>query len=148
MYQPQTKPGKQPVRAQLLLARIFQQTRYQALQYRSHKICGVRGGTNRENLDKWFSEVGANLTAADRLFIYVTAHGGRASDKKKPLNTGLYLWNSECCQMREFTGFLEKLPADVPVVLLSYRRLFNEHHQFQGDLLGAPRSETEATRPG
>ena len=35
----------------------------------------------------------------------------------------------------------------VSVVLLSYRRLFNEHHQFRGDLLvGVPGSQTKATR--
>ena len=103
-------------RAQLLLARIFQQTRYLDLQYRSHEVAGIRGGTSRKNLDKWFSETGQTLTATDRLFIYVTAHGGRAIDKKTPKNTGLYLWNSERCQMHEFTVFLKKIPADVPIV--------------------------------
>ncbi len=35
----------------------------------------------------------------------------------------------------------------VSVVLLSYRRLFNEHHQFRSDLLvGVPESQTKATR--
>ncbi|MBP85691.1 MAG: hypothetical protein CMJ64_03085 [Planctomycetaceae bacterium] len=103
-------------RAQLLLARIFGQTRYLDLQYRSHEITGVRGGTNKDNIEKWFSDVGAKLTAGDRLFIYVTAHGGRASDKKTPHNTGLFLWNSERCQMHEFAKFLDRVPNDVPVV--------------------------------
>ena len=103
-------------RAQLLLARVFQQTRYLDLQYRSHEVAGVRNGTSRKNLEKWFNETGQSLTAADRLFIYVTAHGGRASDKKAPKNTALYLWNSERCQMRDYTALLDKIPADVPVV--------------------------------
>lgn len=109
-------PSVEIPRAQLLLARVFQQTRYQELQYRSHELTGVSGGAKKSNLEKWFKDVGAKLTARDRLFIYVTAHGGRASDKKTPQNTGLFLWNTERCQMREFAAFLEKIPNDVPVV--------------------------------
>ncbi|MCP4787013.1 MAG: hypothetical protein GY903_24875 [Fuerstiella sp.] len=105
-------------RAQLLLARIFRQTRYQDLQYRSHQVSGVRGRANKSNIENWFKQVGAKLTADDRLFIYVTAHGGRATDKKTPHDTGLLLWNSERCRMREFAEFLDRISDDVPVVVV------------------------------
>ncbi|MAD79758.1 MAG: hypothetical protein QGG71_00325 [Pirellulaceae bacterium] len=139
-------------RAQLLLARIFQQTKYQDLQYRSHEITGVRGGASKDNIEKWFSDVGAKLTAGDRLFIYITAHGGRASDKKTPHNTGLFLWNSERCQMSEFTKFLDRIPDDVPVVAVMVQcfsggfadMVFNEGDAKKG-LSTAPRCGFFAT---
>lgn len=103
-------------RANLLLARIFQQTRYLGLRYRSHDIPNLRGASNRKNLTDWFDAVGSTLTDGDRLILYVTAHGGRSGDKKAPMNTTLYLWNGEKIQMQELAAELQKIPETVPVI--------------------------------
>jgi hypothetical protein len=105
-------------RANLLLARLFGGTKYLEYQYRSHKVPGVTGGTTRENLARWFEKEGSKLGRGDRLFIYVTAHGGKSSDKKNPHNTALYLWNSQKVLMSEFASYLDKVSADVPVIVV------------------------------
>lgn len=102
-------------RANLLLAQVFRQTKYLRNRYRTHEVPNVRGATSRDNITKWFDEVGSTLNAGDRLFVYVTAHGGRSTDKKTPHNTKLYLWNSRNLQMKEWVDQLSKLPDDVAV---------------------------------
>lgn len=102
----------------LLLAQVMRQSKYLGYQYRSHKIPKVTGKSSRASLQRWFREKGAKLESGDRLIIYVTAHGGRSSDKKSPNNTKLYLWNKEQIQMKEFAEHLNKLPKDVSVVLV------------------------------
>jgi hypothetical protein len=104
--------------AQLLLAEVNRQTRYLNLQYRSNEIENVRAGTSKENIEKWFKEVGAKLDDGDRLFIYVTAHGGKSTDKKQPFNTGLYLWNNKRLPMVDFATMLDTVPDNVPVVVV------------------------------
>jgi hypothetical protein len=101
-------------RANLLLARVFRKEQYFGLQYRSNELKNVQGASNKQNLEKWFDTVGAKLAAGDRLFIYVTAHGGRGSSSDKQ-NTGLYLWNSQKISMTEFVGYLDKVNPDVSV---------------------------------
>lgn len=103
-------------RAQLLLAQIFRQTKYLRNRYRSHEIPDVRGATSRDNVTKWFDGVGSKLQPGDRLFVYVTAHGGRSTDKKQPQNTKLYLWNRQNLQLSEWVASLDKLPEEVAVV--------------------------------
>jgi hypothetical protein len=103
-------------RANLLLAQVFRQTKYLRNRYRTHEVPNIRGATSRDNLAKWFDEVGANLKAGDRLFVYVTAHGGRSVDKKTPHNTKLYLWNTQSMQMKDWVAQLDKVPEKVAVM--------------------------------
>ena len=111
-------PDFQIPRANLLLARVFRGEKALTYQYRNHELPGVNGITSRENLERWFDETGAQLQAGDRLFIYVTAHGGRSTDKKNAHNTGLYLWNTQRLPMTDFARQLDKLPDEVPVVVV------------------------------
>ncbi len=104
--------------ARMLLAQVSRQTRYLNLQYRSNEVTPVRGGTSKANIEKWFNEVGCKLADEDRLFIYVTAHGGKSGDKKAPYNTVLYLWNNAKISMHDFATMLDKVPAKVPVVVV------------------------------
>ena len=103
-------------RANLLLARIFQQSRYFNQHYRSHEIDNVQGGSNRKNIQQWFETTGSKLKAGDRLVLYVTAHGGRSGDKKNPMNTTLYLWNSERIQVKELADWMDNVDPEVPIV--------------------------------
>ncbi|MBB73550.1 MAG: hypothetical protein CMJ75_03435 [Planctomycetaceae bacterium] len=105
-------------RANLLLATIFRKTNYLNHRYRSHQVPGVVGATTRSNLADWFDEQGAQLKAGDRLLVYVTAHGGKSKDKKRPENTQLFLWNNQPIQMTEWTRHLDKVPAEVSVVVV------------------------------
>ena len=105
-------------RANLLLASVFRKTKYLNHRYRSHQVPGVRGGTTRTNLSKWFAEEGSQLKPGDRLLIYVTGHGGKSKDKKRTANTQLFLWNNQPVLMTELTRHLDKVPAEVPVVVV------------------------------
>ncbi|MCH5373647.1 MAG: C13 family peptidase, partial [Planctomycetes bacterium] len=111
-------PASEVPRVHQLLAEVFQQTRHLDDQYRSSSIENVRGASSRENLQRWFDQQGPRLKPDDRLFLYVTAHGGRATDSKKPHNTVLYLWNAQRVTMQELATWLDKIDAQVPVVIV------------------------------
>ena len=101
-----------------LLGLVFQKTRDLGYSYRSHRIPAVKGESNRKNLEKWFNEDAKRVQPGDRVFIYVTAHGGRGSNKKEPHNTKLYLWNHENIDTKQFATMLNKLPKEATVVLV------------------------------
>ncbi len=105
-------------KANRLLARVFRKTRYLEYRYRDHQVPNVRGRTGKKSLQDWFNKVGAKLKKGDRLFVYVTAHGGKSSDRKNSHNTGLYCWNMQRLAMTDFVGFLNKVPGDVPVTMV------------------------------
>lgn len=111
-------PAVKLPRANLLVARVFRQTRHQTHQYRNHHIPGLKGPSTRARLGKWFDDVGRKLKKGDRLFVYVTAHGGGSRDKKNRYNTGLYLWNTDRLAMTDFAGMLDRVSPDVPVCLV------------------------------
>ncbi len=100
-----------------LLARVLNQTGHVGERYRNHDLPGATASTP-QNLRKWFDTVGRKLTAGDRLFVYVTAHGGGSKDRKRPENTRLYLWDNASIPVDEFAAELDKLPAAVPVVMV------------------------------
>lgn len=104
--------------ANRLLAQVLRQERYLSLGYRSHEIENVNAPSSREAISKWFENEGPQLKEGDRLFVYVTAHGGRSTDKKAPENTKLYLWNNQTFQQSEMTELFNKVPETVPVVLV------------------------------
>lgn len=104
--------------ANRLLAQVMRQQQYLTLGYRSHEIKNVNASSSRESISKWFEDQGSQLKQGDRLFVYVTAHGGRSSDKKAPENTKLYLWNNQSYQQSEMTELFNKVPESVPVVLV------------------------------
>ncbi|MEO1998762.1 MAG: hypothetical protein ABGZ17_26245 [Planctomycetaceae bacterium] len=101
-----------------LLATVFQQTRYLNYQYRSNQLEHLSGPSRRTTIDRWFNTTGRDLQAGDRLILYVTAHGGKARDKKTPMNTSLYLWNNERIQMSDLVKMLDQLDPHVQVVTI------------------------------
>ena len=108
--------GGEVPKANRMLAQLFHNEKYLGLEYRNHEVPGIRDGASRASLQRWFSEIGSKLASGDRLFLYVTAHGGKSKDKNKPYDTKLYLWNGESIRMQEFVGHLDSLPAGVSVV--------------------------------
>jgi hypothetical protein len=88
------------------------------LEYRSHQVPGVRAEATEENLEAWFEEVGSTLRSGDRLILYVTAHGGRSRDRRRPFNTRLMLWDDDSVSVRELAEMISTLPEGVGVVVI------------------------------
>ena len=105
-------------KAHRYLAELFNQSSEIDYQYRNHEIEGVAGPSAKPELDKWFGDVGNTLHEGDRLFVYVTAHGGRSPDNKQPYDTVLHLWNHQQIRMHDLVHLLDGVRDDVPVVLM------------------------------
>ncbi len=130
-------PAYQVPMPNLLLARLTREDGDLGYQYRNHQVPGVRGASSRATVERWFQEVGSKLLASDRLFIYFTGHGGKTDDAH---NTVLHLWNNEKLNVREFTGLLDRVPTEVPVVMVMVQcysggfanAIFNEGQSAKG----------------
>ena len=105
-------------RANRLLAQVFNQAAEIDYQYRNHEVPDVDGPTARDNIERWFKETGSALTSGDRLFIYVTAHGGSSPDKDHPHDTVLLLWNRQPLRVHDLAAWLRHIPGDVPVAMV------------------------------
>lgn len=101
-----------------LLSQVFGQEEHFFERYRTHLVPEVAGETSRENLKVWFRQTARPLEKGDRLFIYVTAHGGESIDPRDQHNTRLHLWNHEDVTVRELANELDHLSPDVPVVVV------------------------------
>lgn len=99
------------------LAQVFGQTGNLRHRYRSSSVPGVRGPATRANLDAWFQNEATQLVSGDRLFVYVTAHGGKG-ERATPENTKLYLWGGENIDVRQFHTWLTAVDPQVPVVVV------------------------------
>lgn len=102
--------------ANRLIAMIFGKEEHLGLHYRSNELENMNGVSSPENLEKWFKESGSKLHAGDRLILYITAHGGRSSDKKNKHNTKLYMWNTRSIDARTLANHLKSLPEGVEVM--------------------------------
>ena len=110
--------GERP-RVNDLVSQVFRQRREFGYEYRSHELGEVQGPSTRSTLEQWFDNEAGSLTADDRLFIYFTGHGGSSNDKENhPSNTCFYMWNTERMRMQEFVTQLDRIPDEVPVVLV------------------------------
>lgn len=111
-------PGEKIPRALRLLAELHDQDAGIDYQYRSHLVSDVTGPSARAGLEKWFRETGSTLKEGDRLFVYITAHGGRSTDKEQPHDTLLYLWNRQTIRMHDLSTLLDQVSPDVPVIMV------------------------------
>ncbi|NNE90542.1 MAG: hypothetical protein HKN23_02750, partial [Verrucomicrobiales bacterium] len=100
------------------MARLFGSTYYLNLQYRKHTLGEVDGITSPANLNQWFDDHKDSLAPGDRVILYVTAHGGKSSDKKKPENTRIHLWNRQTIDVRSLQANVKKLADDVEIVMV------------------------------
>lgn len=98
-----------------LLAQLMGDSQSAAYLYRSHEVPGVNGPARRSGINDWFARQTPQLKSGDRVFVYITGHGG----KGKPEENGhFFLWNREIMSVQEFSAELDKLPSDVSVVTL------------------------------
>lgn len=103
-------------KANRLMAEFFGSTSNLGLSYRNHRVANVRGATKPESIRRWFGKVGSTMDEGDRLFVYVTAHGGGSRDRNNSHETTIAMWNNSSLRMTEFVKLLDGLPVGVDVV--------------------------------
>ena len=104
--------------ANRLMAQLFGSTKSLGLTYRDHEIQKISGAFNPANIRDWFRDVGSQLHAGDRLIIYVTAHGYRSRDSRKPYETSIAMWNNSSLRMSEFAKLLDQMDPAVDVAMI------------------------------
>ena len=104
-----------PTPAIKALSDIFRLQTDEELVYRNHQVPNISGGIRSSDIREGLKSIGAQLAAGDRLFIYVTAHGGAARNKES-FNTSITCWGNKPLQMTEFSDWLDELPKEVTVV--------------------------------
>ncbi len=116
-------PKRQPSETKALLAHILiGNVEGMTDSYRNHEIPGLSGPASISDVDQWFNSCAAKLTGTDRAFLYFTGHGSHAVGKNgaesKNGNTIMHLWAGQDLTVREFTKRLDKIPAEVPTVMV------------------------------
>ncbi|TWT70383.1 hypothetical protein Pan14r_26890 [Crateriforma conspicua] len=104
--------------ANQLMAEFLSDSTDLGLHYRDHRIDGVRGAATPQNLQRWFSVEGRQLSAGDRLVIYVTAHGYASRGNRDSYDTSIATWNKTSVTTKQFDQWLNTLPQGVDVVLV------------------------------
>jgi hypothetical protein len=66
-----------------VLAELFGDPKAVGFRYRDHNIPNVAGPTDHDVLERRFRQLGRELKAGDRLFVYVAGHGGEAYDRSQ-----------------------------------------------------------------
>ena len=64
--------------AERLMSIVLGSDSYLGIRYRDHQVADVQGPTDPQAIKRCLKKLGKELQAGDRLFIYVTAHGGAA----------------------------------------------------------------------
>lgn len=102
------------------------------LLYRDHEVSPTAGPARKAYIDEALKKLAESTQKGDRVFIYVTAHGGSSSDfgfsdefdspfdsgEKPEYDTTVSLWNAESVSMREFSSWLDRFSTDVQIVLV------------------------------
>ncbi len=119
------------------LAVLSGNTRNLEFRYRSHEL-DVDGAATKANVLARLRTMREELGPGDRLFLYVTAHGGRG---KPTANARLYLWGGETLSVRELAAELDRFHPETKVVLVMvqcYSGGFANLAFHGGDPNGAP----------
>ena len=104
-----------PAPAIKALSDIFRLPVNEELYYRNHQVPNISGGIRSADIREGLKSIGAQLMSGDRLFIYVTAHGG-AAGRKNAGNTSITCWGNKPLTMTEFSSWLDELPTEITVV--------------------------------
>jgi hypothetical protein len=115
--------------------------------YRNHQVKEIAGATDRNAIRRRFRELGRELKPGDRLFIYMTGHGGsgdsaigeadydysfdadtqqwiaksedhNGESEEDAYDTEFLLWDNESVSASEFNQWLDRLHEEVSVVLV------------------------------
>lgn len=111
----------QPVRpAMELIAALHRRGRPAArwIRNRNHEVPDIAGAIDPELVRKAIERISQTAQTGDRLIVYVTAHGDEAEEDDDPFNTSISCWNEKEIRMRELTEWLDKLPEQMPVVMV------------------------------
>ncbi|HVX10891.1 MAG TPA: hypothetical protein VHC22_06905 [Pirellulales bacterium] len=111
------KPATSGLPATDLLASLHRRREEIDVIYRNHQVTEIAGPIDPALIKAGLDAFAGAARGGDRLIVYVTAHGseGPRSDE---FNTTIDCWNRRKISAREFTEWLDKLPADVPVVMV------------------------------
>jgi len=112
---------KQPVKekqpATDLLAAVHRRRDAEQVEYRNHQVPNVTGPLDPELIRASLEKFSAEVRPGDRVIVYVTAHGSEGV-RGNSHNTTIDCWNEKSITARQFTGWLKKLPSDVPVIMV------------------------------
>ena len=85
--------------------------------YRNHHVTEIAGALDPQLIREDLEKLAKTATSRDRLILYVTAHGG-PGPKDDPFDTSIECWDSKKITARELSHWLDKLPHDMPVVMV------------------------------
>lgn len=112
------KPAKSKTPATDLLDALHRRDRDDPVTYRNHQIPGVAGPLDPKLVRNALETLAKTARSGDRLIIFVTAHGSEGEEDDDEYNTTIDCWNDRKILARDFTGWLDKLPTDLPVVMV------------------------------
>lgn len=114
----QTTANENPLsESQKMIAELFD-WETQPITYRDHQVSGVSGSNRARDVRRGLDRLTGELTEGDRLFIYVTAHGGKSKNDENAFETSVYGWNREAFKSSDLARWLDRVPDRVPVVMV------------------------------
>jgi hypothetical protein len=115
------RPAASDAPATSLLAALHRRGGGQRIAYRNHEVPDIAGPLDPALIRANLETLAATAGADDRLIVFVTAHGSDGKDEKGVAgryNTSIDCWNERKIAAREFAGWLDKLPSEMPVVMV------------------------------
>jgi hypothetical protein len=100
-----------------VLAEVFQWPSPQ-IHYRNHRIEKVLGRNHPRDVQQGLAEITGKMQAGDRLFVYVTAHGGAAISEQNRYDTSVHCWGGRQIRASQFAEWLDGVPESVPVIMV------------------------------
>lgn len=96
------------------LSSIFRLDR-EELVYRNHEVPKISGGISNSEIQDGLESIRNQLRSGDRLFVYVTAHGGSAR-KGELQDTSISAGGISRLRSAKFSSWLDEFPAGVTIV--------------------------------
>lgn len=90
----------------------------QPIIYRDHQVSAVSGSNRAGDVRRGIENVASELADGDRMFLYVTAHGGKSKNDKNAFETSVYGWQQQSFRSSDLARWLDKVPENVPVIMV------------------------------
>jgi hypothetical protein len=88
------------------------------ITYRNHRIPNIKGANRASEIESHLRDLAGRLDQGDRLFVYVTAHGGKSESDDNSHDTTVYGWQREKFTASQLATWLDDMPPSVPVVMV------------------------------
>lgn len=111
------KPAKAVLPATDALLSLYRRRDEVDVTYRNHRVQEIAGPLDPKLIRETLLQLAKTAREGDRLIVYVTAHGSEGP-KEDQFNTTIDCWDEKTITAREFSQWLNKLPAKVPVVMV------------------------------